>query len=153
MPVTPAGKKNGSSLKQVQATLTPLQARFIEFYLKDLKPTKAARLAGFSDPSYGRQLIRLPHIKAHIKHRQNLAQRATSVTVESVVDGLTELHRKALLKDDLGTATRVLELLGRHVGAFERDNSQKGNKVYVQMNFKPPGKLGTSELDAIDMPE
>ena len=39
---------------------------------------------------------------------------------------------------EYGPATRILELLGRHVGAFEKDNKQKGGKVVVNMNFTRP---------------
>ena len=118
--------------------LTPLQSRFIDEYLVDLNATQAALRTGFSAGSYGRELITKTYIKAEVKRRMILSAGRTGVSVTSVVNELAILYRKALDTNELSTCTRVLELLGRHVGAFEKDNKQKGGKVVVNMNFTRP---------------
>jgi len=115
--------------------LTPLQTKFCEEYLVDFSPTRAAKRAGFTNPVYGRELITQPHIKAAINRIQNQVGNQTGVTIAYVVERLTETYLEAKEKGDLQAQIRALDLLGRHVGAFERDNASKGTKVNVQMNF------------------
>ena len=115
--------------------LTPLQARFVEQYLVDLNASKAALRAGYSAGCYGRRLINFPHIKQALDCSQKRIQAQTGVTIEKVINELTDLHKRTLENEDLSTAARCLELLGRHVGAWEKNNKQKRNTVNVVMNF------------------
>ena len=116
-------------------SVTPQQLKFCEEYIKDPSPTRAARKAGFSNGAYGRQLIHKPFIQQAIQRIQNKVANQTGITIKWVVDELTDLYQEARSKEDITSARGCLELLGKHVGAFSADNTQKGNKVQVVMNF------------------
>ena len=121
--------------------LTPRQTIFVDEYLKKFNATDAARRAGFSDGSYGRTLVHLPEIQHAIVKRQELAQLRTSITVETVINELAVLHAKCVESGDNSTAARCLELLGKHVGAFQAGHQEKGTKVIVNMNFSAPNPV------------
>ena len=121
--------------------MTAKQSRFVDFYLQNLNSSDAARKAGYSDASYGRHLITLPHVKASIAKAQELRGLRVGISIDKVIDELQKLHKLAMDKEDFSTATRILELLGRHVGAFEKDNKQRGRSVKVIMNFSAPGPV------------
>ena len=118
--------------------ITPLQSRFVDEYVKDLNASQAALRAGFSAGSYGRELITKSEIKAAIARRQQLAQKQTGITINSVINELAILYAKTQLAEEYSTCTRILELLGKHVGAFSADKVSTGGKVVVNMNFTKP---------------
>ena len=121
--------------------ITAKQSRFVDFYLQDLNATGAARRAGFSNGEYGRQLIMKPAIQAAIKERQKVVESQTNITIARVIQELTELYAEAKEKGEYSTATRILELLGKHVGAFQADNKQRDRSVTVVMNFSAPDPI------------
>ncbi len=108
---------------------------FVEEFLVDCNATQAAKRAGYSDPSYGRQLITQPHIKDAIKHAQTRVVQRTGITVNKIIDSLSDLYSECIEKKEYPSAVRCLELLGKHVGAWDKNNKQKNRTVNVQMNF------------------
>lgn len=134
--------------------LTPKQIRFCEEFLVDLNGTQAAIRAGYSKKTANEQasqLLAKVSIQEYLgKLRDELSQR-TAITVDFVVQSLKQValrcmqevpvmkfdyEAKALMQKrdadgkgvwefDSSGANRALELLGKHVGAFERDNTQK----------------------------
>lgn len=134
--------------------LTPKQQRFVEEYLIDLNATQAAIRAGYSAKSaevQGSVLLRTAKVKHAIQSQQLEVQSRTQVTVDFVIGGLVEVANRCMQKVpvlefdpttkrkrqkrtedgagvwefDSGGANKSLELLGRHLGVFERDNGQK----------------------------
>jgi len=81
------------------------QRRFVEHYMGAARgnATEAARLAGYSEPSYGRQLLTKSHVKQAIRAltraetlsraevRRRLSQQATA-TLDDVVDLVDVVH-------------------------------------------------------------
>jgi phage terminase small subunit len=128
-------QKVGKNMKTLKQKITGKQSRFVDFYLQDLNATKAAIDSGYSHGDYGRQLMMKPVIQEAIKSRQMEIESQTNITVASVIQNLTKLYCEAREKGELGVAARCLELLGRHTGAFARDNRQTQRKVLVNMNF------------------
>ena len=86
--------------------LTPKQAAFCIEFLKDLNASAAARRAGYSAKSAGRQcidLLRKPHIAARVQQLQAERTERTQVDADWVMRRLTEeLEAKAsdLFDDD-----------------------------------------------------
>ena len=70
------------------AKLTPKQERFVAEYLVDLNATAAARRAGYSDPSYGRQVITKPHVAAAIDAAKAARARRVEITADRVLQEL-----------------------------------------------------------------
>lgn len=115
--------------------LTPKQARFVEEYLVDLNATAAAKRAGYSARTaewQGPQLLGKTHVAAAVEQAKAKLSEKTGITVARVLADLERLQRKAEETDELSTALKATELLGKHVGAFEKDNAQKAGG-FVQL--------------------
>ena len=58
----------------------------------------------------------------------------TGVDTEYVVTNLREIVEKTMAKGDFANANRALDLLGRHTGAFAKDNKQKQSIIRITSN-------------------
>lgn len=120
--------------------LTPKQARFVQEYLIDLNATQAAVRAGYSERTaceQGSRLLANVKVQTALQAAMQARQARTEVTQDYVIGKLVEIADKAASDcqdSDLKYSSKIkaLELLGRHVGAFERpeynraDESQTG---------------------------
>lgn len=105
--------------------LTPKQARFVQEYLVDLNATAAAKRAGYKDPNIGRQLITKNNVSDAIQKAIADRQERTEVTQDYVIRKLKEIADKDASDaqdSDLrfSNKLRALELLGKHLGVFDR---------------------------------
>lgn len=105
--------------------LTPKQKAFVQEYLVDLNATAAAKRAGYKDPNIGRQLITKNNVSAAIQKAMWCREQRTEITQDYVIDKLREIADKEASDgqdSDLKYSSKIkaLELLGKHVGAFER---------------------------------
>ncbi len=108
---------------------TPKQARFIDEYLVDLNATQAGIRAGYSKKTaneQGARLLAKVGIKAEIKKRMAEVAEATGITVKSVIESIVGTQGRARVAGKFSAELKAAELLGKHVGAFEKDNRQQG---------------------------
>lgn len=126
--------------------LTDKQMKFCEEYLIDLNATQAAIRAGYSENSateIGYENLRKPHIAEYLAACQNQLREKTQITQEWVVNRLKEISDRCMqaepvmvyidgeyvesgeFKFDSSGANKSTELLGKHIGIFEKDNRQK----------------------------
>lgn len=119
--------------------LTPKQERFVAEYLIDLNATQAAKRAGYSERTAkqaGTENLAKPAVAAAIAAgREAMAERAKRTVDDVMADiGLVRANAMELIRDpDTETqymrshkdALKALELEGKHLGAFEKDNNQK----------------------------
>jgi phage terminase small subunit len=124
--------------------MTPKQQRFVEEYLVDLNASAAARRAGYrGDPNtVGPRMLANVGISAFIaEKRQQIAER-TQRKVEDVLADIAKVRQDAMqpvTDPETGItsmlshkeALKALELEGRHLGAFERDNAQKKPQLTI----------------------
>lgn len=132
------------------------QLRFCQEYLVDLNGKQAAIRAGYSPKTAESQASRLlskEQVASRVRElRGNQAER-TQITADFVLSGLKEVSQRCLqaipvmewdyenkcmvqktdsegnglwMFDSSG-ANRAFELLGKHVGVFEKDNRQKSS--------------------------
>ncbi|ECJ6129022.1 terminase small subunit [Salmonella enterica] len=80
-----------SAEKLLNSELTPQQKRFVAEYLIDQNATAAAERAGYSDASYGRQLLTLPHVAQAITHQQKAAIVRTLGSADEVLEQMWRL--------------------------------------------------------------
>lgn len=110
--------------------LTEKQKRFVAEYLVDLNATAAAGRAGYKDPNIGRQLITKNNVSEAIQRAIADRNARTEVDQDYVIEKLREIaDREASDAQDselkVANKIRALELLGRHLGIFERDGSRE----------------------------
>lgn len=108
--------------------LTPKQERFVQEYLVDLNATAAARRAGYSVKTadrIGPELLGKTCVSRAIQNAIKQREQRTEVTQDYVIRKLKEITDKDASDaqdSDLKYSSKIkaLELLGKHVGAFER---------------------------------
>ncbi|MBQ9460247.1 MAG: terminase small subunit [Oscillospiraceae bacterium] len=128
--------------------MTDKQRRFVEEYLVDLNATAAARRAGYKDPNKGRQLVTKSNVSAEIQAAMKQRSRRSEITQDRV---LNELASVAFGEgsDENGSPLRVgnkikaLELLGKHLGMFDKDRRAESDDaaetgVVVMPPVMPP---------------
>lgn len=140
--------------------LTPKQKRFCEEYLIDLNATQAAIRAGYSEKTaqiIGFENLTKPIISKFIKEKQEELSKKASISAEWVLKRLKEISDRCMTAEpvmiregpkivqktdengngvwefDSTGAVRATELLGKHIGFFEKDNVQKGNTITVNV--------------------
>lgn len=112
------------------ARLTDKQKRFVSEYLIDLNATAAAKRAGYKDPNIGRQLITKNNVSAAIQKAIQDREKRTEITQDYVLSKLKEITDKDASDSQdselkYSSKIKALELLGKHVGAFEpKDKAQ-----------------------------
>lgn len=115
--------------------LTEKQRIFCEEYVKDFNGSRAAREAGYSRETanvIASENLTKPYIKEKINELIKDRNERLRVDRDKVV---AELAKIGLAKDskdmggfyiELKDKIKALELLGRHTGAFNEDESNKG---------------------------
>lgn len=107
--------------------LTPKQERFVQEYLVDLNATAAARRAGYSTRTadrIGPELLGKTCVSAAIQEARKAREQRTEITQDYVLQKLKEITDQDASDDPgsplkVGNKIKALELLGKHVGAFE----------------------------------
>ena len=106
------------------AKLTEKQKRFVQEYLVDLNAAQAALRAGYKNPEIGRQLITKNNVSSAIQEAKRARSERTEITQDYVLAKLKEITDKPASDandSDLKYSSKIkaLELLGKHVGAFD----------------------------------
>lgn len=118
--------------------MTAKQRRFVDEYLVDLNASAAARRAGYSPhraDAMGFENLRKPEIAAALCQARAELSRRLGRTVDMVLAdiGKVRVNSMQLVRDpDHGAmvmasfkdALKALEMEGRHLGMFEKDNEQ-----------------------------
>ena len=108
--------------------LNAKQNRLVEEYLEDLNATKAAIRAGYSERTaevIGYENLRKPQIQEAIQAAIEKRSERTEITQDKVVAELgkvafAEAHDYTDADLKYGNKLKALELLGKHLGMFEK---------------------------------
>jgi hypothetical protein len=84
-------QKDKSADTLVESELTAQQKRFVAEYLIDQNATAAATRAGYSDASYGRHLLTIPHVAQAIAQQQKASLVRTLATADEVLEQMWQL--------------------------------------------------------------
>lgn len=135
---------------------------FCEEYLIDLNGTQAAIRTGYAANSAAvesSRLLRNANIRAYIHELMQERSKITLIDANFVLEGLRETAQRCLqakpvmvfnpvekqmeqkqTEDGQGVwefdstgANRAFELIGKHLGIFEKDNKQKGNEINTEV--------------------
>lgn len=135
-------------MRDEERKLTEKQKRFCEEFIKDLNGTQALIRAGYSENGAAVEASKLltnPNIRSYIQEMQSIRSERTLVDAGFVIESLVEVanrcmqakqcmvwdyEAKAMVPTgewefDSQGANKSLELLGKHLGIFEKDNAQK----------------------------
>lgn len=114
--------------------LTPKQAAFVHEYMIDLNATQAAIRAGYKEKTAyqtGAENLRKPQIQQAIQEARDAREKRSMITVEWVLAQIASIAQdeETQQRDRL----KALELLGKHLGMWERreDTESQGVKVCI----------------------
>nr|DAU53807.1 MAG TPA: Terminase small subunit [Caudoviricetes sp.] len=123
------------------AKLTPKQKRFVEEYVIDCNATQAAIRAGYSPKtaySIGQENLKKPEVMKAIAEKQKKLSERTEYDAlawrKDMLEYKKTLEQKVLLGDDeaaVETFTdptnlmKCMDMLGKHLGAYNKDESEK----------------------------
>lgn len=119
--------------------LTDKQERFCQEYVVDLNSAAAARRAGYSERSAritGHRLLTKDDIRRRISELQVGQSKRTQVDADFVVERLRAIADQ--WQKNPSAACRAIELLGRCLGVFERDNRQQAAVIPIQVVLSQP---------------
>lgn len=143
--------------------LTDKQKRFCEEYIIDLNATQAAIRAGYSEQtarSIASENLAKPDIQEYISELKKAVSDRLGLSVDWVVKRLKEISDRCMQAEpvmiydpetgtyvesgeynfDSSGANKATELLGKHLGAFEKDNKQKSGVIKTYNVVKASGK-------------
>ncbi len=122
--------------------LTEKQKRFVQEYLVDLNATQAAIRAGYSPrraSELGYQLLQKTTVQSAIDKALQSRQKRTEINQDYVIEKLREIAeqeasdaQESPLK--YSNKLKAIELLGRHVGAFEGKDRKQEDEVRVSID-------------------
>ena len=133
-----------------ETALTYKEERFCLEYVIDYNQTQAAKRAGYAEKNaakMGCKLMKRPEIRAYIRQLQKEQKERLMLTSDRVVIELMDVYQKCMqavpvnewnysehrmeptgeYQFDSKGATKALELLGRHLGMFDKDEDDGGD--------------------------
>jgi phage terminase small subunit len=144
----------------MEKKLTAKEKLFCEEYIVDLNQTQAAIRAGYSAKtacSIGSQNLRKLHIQEYIASLKSKRNEKLNITQEKIINNLLYAMEIAtgerntfvpnrdgtsdeLKKTDLPSYLKLQEMLGKHIGFFEKDNKEKEgtNKIIINLGNGDP---------------
>lgn len=129
----------------MQLVLTDREQAYVTARVAGMTPTKAREAVGYHR-NYS-EVERKPEIKQAIAQQRKALKDAAAkkeeegepTSVKWLVRSIRRIAERCELIDDHGNALKALELLGKHLGAWERDNQQRAPIIFM-------GGMGSGEL-------
>ena len=105
----------------MKATLNPQQARFVQYYIETGNMTGSALSAGYSESSSKNAtnfLMKNPLIREKIKEHETFMVKSSGWSKARLVTEIEGVFHKALEEQQLQTALKSLELIGKIVNVM-----------------------------------
>jgi phage terminase small subunit len=122
-------------MNDIFKNLTPLKKRFCIEYLEDLNAAQAAIRAGYS-PRHankkGSQLRSEPAVAAYISQLQEKREKESAFKARDIIKRWEYLADHAEHDSD---KLKALDMLAKHHGLYEKDNSHKTNIVVREVKI------------------
>ena len=102
-------------------SLNPQQARFVQYYIETGNMTGSALSAGYSESSSKNAtnfLMKNPLIKEKIKEHETFAVKSSGWNKSRLVSEIEGVFHKALGEQQLQTALKSLELIGKIINVM-----------------------------------
>jgi phage terminase small subunit len=112
--------------------VTDKQRAFVREYILDWNATAAAHRAGYSDPSYGRQLLTNPHVAAELARVQDSARTDAILTLSELQEWWSASVRGEHPDARYSDRQKASEMLAKSQGGFtERVEHTGGTRIEV----------------------
>ena len=139
-----------------------MQETFVTGIIAGLTQHEAYKQAGYSQKSVNAlkanssKLITIDNVKARLDYKRGQLAAKTELTAEIVIAKLREIAFNELKNKDIQTSHQLsaLDMISKHLGLYERDNTQKQGLTLVEIlarvgGSKPDNRLPGSDLTAL----
>ena len=101
-------------------TLNPQQARFVQFYIESGNAKQSALKAGYAETSANNAntLLKKSAIERKIKEHEIFLVKSSGWSKSRLVSEIEGVFHQALASEELGTALKSLELIGKVINAM-----------------------------------
>ena len=117
-------------MAEEEKELSPKEERFCQEYVIDYNGTQAAIRSGYKESDAAvraSKLLRKAKVSARVRDlQQEMAQRL-ALSQDYVVIELVNTYKEGKAIEDSKNALRALELMGKHLGMFEKRQKEEGN--------------------------
>lgn len=117
-------------MAEEEKELSPKEERFCQEYVIDYNGTQAAIRSGYKESDAAvraSKLLRKAKVSARVRDlQQEMAQRL-ALSQDYVVIELVNTYKECKAVEDSKNALRALELMGKHLGMFEKRQKEEGN--------------------------
>ena len=118
--------------------MTDLQRAFVREYTLDWNATAAAGRAGYSDPSYGRQLLTNPNVSAELAKLQDSARTNAVLTLSELQEWWSASVRGEHPDARYADRQKASELLAKSMGGFtERHDINVTGDIIIDLVDAP----------------
>lgn len=115
--------------------LSPKEERFCREYVIDYNGTQAAIRSGYKAKDAAvraSKMLRKDKVAARVRElQQEMAQRL-ALSQDYVVIELMKTYKECKDSEDSKNALRALELMGKHLGMFEKRQKEEGNEERLE---------------------
>lgn len=127
--------------------LTNKQRLFVDFVLRGMSQTLAAREAGYATPRVdGSQLMRNPKILEALRHLQYKYEKASNMTRKKVMDGMLEAIEMAKLQSEPAVMVAGWREIGRMCGYYAAEKKVIDINVTAKRAIDQMETLSDAEL-------
>lgn len=128
------------------ADLSDKHKRFCEEYIKDNNGYQAAIRAGYSEKGayvHSSRMLRDVKIRAYIDSLKENIAKENKIDAQWVLEKFQEIARISLERNEKGKidahgASRALENIAKHLGFYEKDNSQLNGPSTIKIEIIDP---------------
>ena len=101
-------------------TLNPQQARFVQFYIESGNAKQSALKAGYAETSANNAntLLKKSAIERKIKEHEIFLVKSSGWSKSRLVSEIEGVFHQALASEELGTALKSLELIGKVINVM-----------------------------------
>jgi phage terminase small subunit len=111
--------------------LTPKELKFCSDYISTGSPQEAAKLAGYNcknDAAFAKQgweVMQRPRVQVELERLRDKERKRAAITMADLTDNFIRLANKGEELGQLPVSVKCNELLGKHLGYFEKDNKRE----------------------------
>lgn len=124
-------------------TLSARQTQFVKNYVKGMPLVQAAITAGYAERSAhtaANRLIKNDDVLEAINVAKNKAHKAPSVNAAWVTSQFLKIAKRARKAEQYGPWHKAVESIGKHLGYFELDNSQRSPVIIIGGRDEPENR-------------
>jgi phage terminase small subunit len=119
----------------VDETLTDREELFVLEYCRSLNRARSAKAAGYSEESMyftGSELLRKPNVLRAVEEEMQKRAKSLRLGADYIVLQIHSSMLRAAEQGDEKTVIKALELLGKYLGIFEKDNRQRAGTAELE---------------------